>query len=143
MKNVMTNLMIAAAAFVALAGTASAQIMEAKIPFAFRASDKVLPPGTYKVELRALQTGDRVLVITNPSGKHRTFSIARPNGAANPEWKAAGDAVLSFQCGVSRCAMKDIWMGSEDPVYVIPVHKIGHDDPAHTAEIVLHAAKVD
>ncbi len=143
MKNVLTHLMIAAAAVVAVAGTASAQTMEAKIPFAFRASDKVLPAGTYRVELKSTQSGSRMLVISTHSGKHEVLAFAYQDGPANASWKSAGDAVLSFQCGVSRCALKDIWMGSAESVYRIPVHKLGNDEPVHTAEIVLHSVKGD
>ncbi len=59
MKKLTTKLMIAAAALVVAAGAASAQTMKAEIPFAFRAGDKVMAAGTYRVETLSTQTGAR------------------------------------------------------------------------------------
>ncbi len=143
MKNLTTNLLIAAAAFVAVAGTASAQTMEAKIPFAFRASGKVLPAGTYRVSLKSTATGLRQLIVSTASGKNEVLTYAAPSGQASAAWANSGMAVLSFQCGVSRCALMDAWMGGSDQVYQISVPKLGRDEPIHTAEIVLHTVKGD
>jgi hypothetical protein len=143
MKNLTMNLMIAATALVAAAGSASAQTMEAKIPFAFRASGKVLPAGTYRVELKSAQSGDRVVLISTAGGKNQTLATAYQNGPASASRQAAGNAVLSFQCGVSRCALKDIWMGAAETVYRLPVQKLGKDEPMHTAEIVMSSVKGD
>ena len=142
MKHLTMNLMIAATALVAAAGSASAQTastqtMQAKIPFAFRASGFVLPAGTYKVDLQTMHSGDRVLVITTAYGKHDVVAVAHPNGPAS------GNPVLSFQCGVSRCALTGISMGADSSVYRIPVKKLGKDEPVHTAEIVLTTVKGD
>ncbi len=142
MKKLTTNLMIAAAALVAVAGTASAQTMEAKIPFAFRASGTVLPAGTYKVQLKSVQSG-RMLVISTADGKNTMLSTAFQGGPASASWESVGDPVLSFQCGVSRCALKDVWMGGGDPVFRIPTPKLGKDEPVHIAEIPMHMVKGD
>ena len=143
MKNLTTNLLIAAAAFVAVAGTASAQAKEAKIPFAFRASGKVLPAGAYRVSMRSTASGIKELIVSTASGKNEVLTYAAPAGPAKAAWTESGMAVLSFQCGVSRCALKDAWMGGSDQVYEIAVPKLGRDEPVHTAEIVLHNVKGD
>jgi hypothetical protein len=55
------------------------------------------------------------------------------------EWKSSGDGVLSFQCGVGRCALRDIWMGDDGrPAYRIPVPSLGKDEPSTVAEIAMH-----
>jgi hypothetical protein len=143
MKNLTTKLMIAAAAVAALAGTATAQTMEAKIPFAFRASGKVLPAGTYRVDLRTAPSGTHQLIMSTAKGKYQVLSFASPDGQATASWQSAGNPVLLFQCGVSRCALKDAWIGGDNLVYSIPVPKLGKDEPVHTAEIVMKAVKGD
>ena len=143
MKNLTTKLMLAAAAFVAVAGTASAQTMEAKIPFAFRASGKVLAAGTYRVDLKSTASGAQQLILSTASGRHEVLTFAYSAGPAKAAWQSTGEAVLSFQCGISRCALKDVWMGSSDLVYRISTPKLGNDEPVHTAEIVMHSVKAD
>src|SRR5690348_9656660 len=49
MTNLSNRMMIAAAAIAVAAGVASAQSMTAEIPFAFRAGEKMMPAGTYRV----------------------------------------------------------------------------------------------
>jgi hypothetical protein len=142
MKNVMTKLMIAAAAFVAVAGTASAQTLEAKIPFAFRASSKVFTAGTYSVQMTRTATAGQMLIISNPDGKHDLLTLAYPSGEAKRAWRSTGDAVLSFQCGVSRCILTDIWTGA-GPVYHLPTPGLGKDENVRAAEIVMHLVKAD
>ncbi len=142
MKNLTTNLMIAAAALAAVAGTASAQTMEAKIPFAFRASGKVLPAGTYRVGMLSTPSGNHELIVTTATGKNQVLVYAAPDGQAKSTWADSGMAVLAFECGVSRCALKNAWMG-DGPVYRIPVPKLGKDEPVRTAEVVMKAAKGD
>jgi len=141
MKNLTTKMMIAAAAFVAVAGTASAQAMEAKIPFAFRAGGTVLPAGTYVVKVDRAASGVPAIVIDSRElGKH-AFALPIPNGNAKKAWVSAGHAVLSFQCGVDRCALQDIWTGDAyRPVYRIPVPSLGKNEPHSVAEIVMHPA---
>jgi hypothetical protein len=143
MKNVTTKLMIAAAALVVVAGTASAQTMEAKIPFAFRASGKMLEAGTYHVQLRSAGAGGRTLVIATPRGVNHVLTITFADGPAKAAWQTSGDAVLSFQCGVSTCALTKVWMGSADLVYSVPKPRMSSEEPVHTAEIAMHNVKGD
>jgi len=119
MKNVTMNLTIAAAAFLAVAGVASAQTMEAKIPFAFRTSDKVFAAGTYRVQVESDRLGNKLVLIRSRDSGDIALAMGFPNGAVKKEWESAGNAVLSFQCGVSRCALHEIWMGG-GPAYLRP-----------------------
>jgi len=143
MKNLTTKLTIAAAALVAVAGTASAQAMEAKIPFAFRASGKTLSAGTYRVEMKTTPSSALQLVISSQDGKLEVLTMAYPNGSAANAWRNTGNPTLTFECGESRCALTDIWTGSSDPVYHIWNRGLGKDESTHTAEIVIHTVKAD
>ena len=49
MKNLTTNLMLAAIALAAASGVASAQQLKAEIPFSFRAQGTLVPAGPYTV----------------------------------------------------------------------------------------------
>ena len=146
MKNVTTKLMIVAAALAAAAQLAPAQTekMEAKIPFAFRISGKVLAPGTYQVRMLSQSSGGKLIVLNGKGQSYEALTFAYPNGDAKAAWTASGNAILEFQCGVSRCALDQVWMGDPSvPAYRVPVPKLGKDEPVHTAEIVLQRVKTD
>jgi hypothetical protein len=136
MKNVTMRLTIAAAAFVAVAGVASAQTMEAKIPFSFRANGKVFTAGTYRVSMRQVSTTPLILIRSQDSGQG-ALAVAMSTDTPKQAWTASGNAVLSFECGVSRCALSELWMGSSTLAYRLSVPKLGKDEPRRTAEIVL------
>ena len=144
MKNVTTKMMIAVAALVTVAGVANAQTMEAKIPFAFRASGKVLPAGTYRVHLER-GSGAPMFVIRGEEPGQEVLAVPNAGGDdPKKEWTSSGNGVLSFQCGVGRCALQGIWTGEQGrPVYRIPVPNLGKDEPRSVAEIVMHPVKGD
>jgi len=143
MKNLTMKTMIAAAAFVAVAGVASAQnqSLEAKIPFAFRAGGKVLAPGTYHVSLQ--NSGLPLIVIRSLESGPAVLAQAHSNGDAKAAWSSAGKAVLQFECGSSRCSLTDVWMGGTRPVYSVPAPSLGKDEPRRLAEIVMTPVKGD
>ena len=141
MKNAMMRLTIAAAAFVAAAGVASAQTMEAKIPFAFRAAGKVFAAGTYQLHLAPTASGSQLVTISKDR-VNEVLTVGYPNGEPKAAWKEMGGAVLSFQCGVSRCVLTNIWSGG-DASYRLPSPGLGKDEPTRTAEIVMHSPKAD
>jgi len=144
MTNLTTKLMIAAAAFVAVAGVASAESMEAKIPFAFRASGKVLAPGTYRVRVDRGTSGVPVIFIGSREPGQQALAVPFASGSAKKDWTSAGTALLSFECGVGRCALNQVWMGDGgSPVYKLHVPSLGKDEPRHVTEIVMHSVKAD
>jgi hypothetical protein len=144
MKNSMKNMMIATAAFVAVAGVASAQTMEAKIPFAFRAGGKVFEPGTYRVRVASRNTGVPIIAIGSLDPAQQVLAMGFNNGDAKNAWRDSGKAILSFQCGVGRCALSQIWMGDYNaPVYRLNVPNLGKDEHRTTAEIVMRQVKGD
>jgi hypothetical protein len=135
MKNLTNRMMIVAAAFLAVA-SASAQSMEAKIPFAFRAGGKVMAPGTYRVRMQVQPSGTPLLTISGHESGQSVLAVAFGNGDPKAAWKATGDAVLSFECGNSRCSLKQAWMGAgASLVYRFPTPNLGADEPRHVAEI--------
>ena len=144
MKNLTTKIVIAAAALVAVAGAASAQTLEAKIPFAFRASGKVLPPGTYRVQTDRASWGVPLIIIRGENPGQQVIAVSFVNADARKAWTAAGKAVLSFQCGVGRCALSEVWMGEfGTPAYQFRVPRLGKDEPRSVAEIVMRPVKAD
>jgi hypothetical protein len=143
MKNLTTRIMIAAAALVAAASVASAQTMEANIPFAFRADGKVLAAGTYRVDMVRTGSGNVVVAIRGLKKDQQVLSTSQPDGEAKETWKSTGKAILSFRCGVSRCALTEIWTGGDSLQYRLPTPSLGKDEPVHTAEIAMHAVKGD
>jgi hypothetical protein len=145
MKNATTvKMMIAAAAFLAVAGTASAQTTVAKIPFAFRANGKVLAAGTYQVRMQVGPGGTPMLTMRQVETNDSVLAVAYTNGDAKLAWQKAGSAVLSFECGTSRCALTDVWMGTYgSPAYRFPKPNLGKDEPRHIAEITMRYSKGD
>ena len=138
MKSLTMSLTIAAAALVAVAGAASAQTLEASVPFAFYANGKVLPAGTYRVTLGG-SGANPILTISNRESLQRTLGLAFPNLTPKKSWVDAGNAVLLFRCGSnsSRWALNELWTGAPGgPAYSIP--NSGKDDYRMTAEIVMH-----
>lgn len=144
MKNSTMKMMIAAAAILAVAGVASAQTMEAKIPFAFRAGGKVFEPGTYRVRVASGNTGVPLISIGSLKPTQQVLTMGSYNGDAKKAWRDSGKAILSFQCGVGRCALSQIWMGNDgSPVYRLSVPNLGKDEHRTTAEIVMRQVKGD
>ena len=136
-----TTTLMAAAAFVVAAGIASAQAMEANIPFAFHADGKALDAGTYRVRVYRTESGNSTMIISNRSAK-QLLTFLYPSGNAQPAWLKAGNAVLSFQCEEGRCTLARVWMGSEsETVYRVPAPKMRNGAAVTTAEIVLHPAR--
>ena len=142
MKSLTTKMMIAAAALVAVAGVASAETLEAQVPFAFRAGGETLEAGTYLVEVQRGPAGTPVILIASREVGKQVFAIPYSSGNPKKAWTASGNGVLSFQCGAGRCALQEIWMGDEGrPVYRIPVPSLGRDEPRSMAEIVMHPVR--
>src|SRR6266545_3044696 len=102
MKTTTTRLTIAAAVLAVATGAASAQAMNAEIPFAFRAGNAVLPAGTYRVDVQA--TKQWVTLSTFES--QRSVMLLPSGGTDVPRaWKDKGGAALAFACGPTRCEL--------------------------------------
>jgi len=142
MTNFTTRMMIAAATLVVAAGSASAQVLKAEIPFTFRAGGVVLAAGTYEVS--ADQKSGRPTYRLWSATEHRSILLlAGASRDPKKEWKASGTPVLSFECGISHCALAEIWAGTAIPAYTFPRPKLGRDEPTHTALVVMRPDKGD
>jgi hypothetical protein len=140
MTNFTTRMMIAAATLVVAAGSASAQVLKADIPFTFRAGGVVMAAGTYQVSSTS-RNGQPVFQIWS-NQEHRSIMVLA-NASRDPQkaWVASGTPVLSFECGVSHCALSALWAGSSTQAYTFPRPKLGRDEPTHTALVVMRAGK--
>ena len=135
MKTTRMNLMIATA-FLALAtGVASAQALQAEIPFAFRVGSKVMAPGTYQVKLA--NSSQYVVVLSNYQSKDAAIVVASGQSDPSKDWKASGAPMLTFECGISRCELSRLWTGAAAPALNFPHRGIGRDERASVTEIRL------
>jgi hypothetical protein len=138
MKQLTINLM-AAAAVVLAAGSASAQSLKAEIPFTFRASGAVMTPGTYHV-LR--NGGSKYVILRNIDTKQSVIAIYDMSDPSK-ELKAQGKPGIQFECSGAQCALRQIWTASGNPAYAFRVPKVASDGDKHMAFIPLSVTKAE
>jgi hypothetical protein len=129
---------IAAAILVTATTVASAQAMKAEIPFAFRVGTDMYDAGSYRVEVQ--NAGTRIWLHPTVKG-HGTVVLAMTTQNVPMQWRENGPATLSFECGLGRCQLTQIWSGDEMPVVKLPHPKAGHDEAATLR--VIHMARVN
>jgi len=128
MKN-LTNMMIAAAAFVVAAGAAQAQQLKVEIPFSFRAQGTMMPAGEYRVT--ALHSnGSPIFKLTSVDSNRAILAAPYFSNSGAPE----GAATLSFQCGSNHCALDQIDPGA-GKAYRFPTPKPGKGEDTHLSVI--------
>ena len=127
MTRLTTKLMIAAATLVA-AGAASAQTLQATIPFAFRAGGKTMAAGTYHVNLRGL--GGAVLI----KGWNKVGTVALP--VAHKDAKESTPKLV-FACGRGTCSLLQIWPGYSETGLEFETPKLDPREQASLAVIPL------
>jgi hypothetical protein len=140
MTNFTTKMMIAAATLVVAAGSASAQMLKAEIPFTFRAGGVVMAAGTYQVKTTTLQGGHPLFQIRSLDQGRSVLLVGSAPHDPKREWAESG-AVLSFECGTGRCALAEIWNGSARSSYAVPRPKLGRDEPVRTTVVVMRPDK--
>ena len=134
MKSTWNKLTMTAAALTIAAAVAGAQTYRAEIPFAFQAGGKVMSPGAYRVEIVSSQRG--ILKVANWDA-HET-ALLMSNGLADSRKASATEApVLTFECGIGRCALARFWTGSNDPALTFHHRDLGTDTRASLREIRL------
>jgi hypothetical protein len=119
--------MLAAAAFLATTAVASAQVMYAEIPFAFRAGAKVLAPGTYQVRMSG--TVQNAVILSNFETRQSAILLSSGLADNSIEGKAPDNPVLGFDCSVGRCALIRLWTRSSNSSLAFPRHSLGRDEP--------------
>jgi hypothetical protein len=135
MKSMTTQLMMTAAALAIATAVAPAQTFKAEIPFAFQAGGKTMAPGTYLV--RADYAKSKMVTFANSDSRKSMMVLSGPATDPAKAWTAKGDPVLSFECGVGRCALARLWTGSVEPVMTFPHPAPGRNEHASYTEIRL------
>ena len=140
MKKTTTRLIIAVAALVVAAGSAYSQPLTAEIPFAFRAGNQVLAPGTYRIDT-VDRTNSPIFRLLNVSAHRAT--VLMPQAPVDPKkaWRSSGDPKLAFACGSGRCALAELWAGPGSYAYTFRHPKLGKDESAALMEIPMHRDK--
>jgi hypothetical protein len=141
MKRLMIHSMFAAATLVAVAGSSSAQVLNAEIPFAFRAGAVLMQPGSYQVKTDRTGAIFKVYVQqrdTNASIVLINFVLEKPSKA----WVKAGQPKLGFDCSTARCALTEMWTGAAASSYRFFGPRRG-SEPLHLTEVGMTPAKAD
>jgi hypothetical protein len=142
MKRFTTSLMVAAAALMAVAGSASAQVLKAQIPFYFSAGNAGMSPGTYRVEVQ-WRSGVPTVAVSSLDGNQKAMMIS--SGAHNTprDLQKSGQPALSFTCNGARCELSAISMGYGGSTVGVPVSKAVNSDRADLRIVNATAAKAD
>jgi hypothetical protein len=134
--------MIAAAALVVAAGAASAQTMEAKIPFAFHVGKRIMEPGTYQVGNLDSDISAPIFRLRNARAHQVVIRMAQAPVDPEKAWTADGNPKLAFACGSGRCDLAEVWAGpSCRYAYTFPRPKLGKDYEAHLTVIPMQRDK--
>jgi hypothetical protein len=139
MKKTMLNLTFAAALAAVAASVASAQTLKADIPFAFRAGDKVMSPGSYLVTLRG--PNHNIVRLYNRDASESVLALGSAFADPAESWTASGAPVLAFECAGTRCALATIWSGGPHRALTIAHPKLAGGDQA--AVRLIHLEKVN
>jgi hypothetical protein len=136
MKRLILHSMFAAAALVAVAGSASAQILTAEIPFAFRANNVLMQPGSYEV-VRVNSSNTVMYSLRNRD----TSAAVLLSSYSHYEPSKAATAKLGFECVDNRCSLRELSTGG-DSAYRFFAPKMARGE---TREIALsrNAIKAD
>jgi hypothetical protein len=142
MNSLTMNCMIAVAALAVTAGSASAQVLRAEIPFAFRAGNTLMAPGAY--DLNMAVSPSRTYFLLRNAETRRSVMLANFNvGDVTKSWKAKRLPTLGFECVDARCALRELWTADDSNAYYFRSPKLGRDGDVHVAEIVMTRLKAD
>jgi hypothetical protein len=124
----------------AAAGLAAAQTMKAEIPFPFRAGDKVMAAGAYRVTEVNRNSGQHAFRIADADGHHAMLLLANSPRDTEKNWEAIGKPVLGFDCGGAKCALTAVWAGPRNTAYSFNRPKLGRDEAVRMAVVVMRPA---
>jgi hypothetical protein len=114
--------MIAAAALVVAAGTASAQTYRAQVPVAFRAGGKLMAAGSYRLDISKGAVGG-VMYLRNTDSNTVVTVLAGVKADPPEQWREAGGPKLAFSCAGDSCTLSEMWNGSDTFAYSFPAPK--------------------
>jgi len=112
MKTLTMHTMIAAAALVAAAGSASAQTYRAEIPVAFRVIGKQMTPGSYDVRVMNNGNGEKVYLY-NRTANTSAALVSPVHSDAPRKWRDLRAPKIALECAGSDCTLRRIWNGSD------------------------------
>jgi hypothetical protein len=136
MKTTTMRTMIAAAALVVAAGSASAQTYKADVPVAFQVGSKVMAAGSYSVRLIDNSVGKTVIVYNRATNTSAAL-VSSVKTDTPKSWLAAGNPVITFDCVDSVCRLGKLWTGSDSFAYRLSTPKAPNGDMvAHRTTIV-------
>jgi|SRR5713226_3755445 len=115
MKRFATKTLVMTAALAAFAVGASAQSMNAEIPFTFRAGDAVLAAGSYRINVEHTSGNNAVIRLNNDDTKKGIMLMPRYRVDAVKSW--AGPKLV-FACTGSDCVLTTVWNGSDSSAMV-------------------------
>jgi hypothetical protein len=135
MKRLTMNCMFAAAALTAVAGSASAQILKAEIPFTFHAGQSRMEAGSY--EVKTPQGASAYLTLRNTdTGKAVMTVYSHPDEA-----RGRGEPPrLTFACAGGRCVLQQVWPGGAERGYSLQSPRFARGEALITREIPLSKA---
>lgn len=116
------------------AGTASADVLQVQVPFAFEVSGQLLPAGDYRIERHAT-SGTVVLIRGEQSNQPSMFVVTIPSVGPSP---AGNTPVLTFTPGETRHRLTGIWE-SASAGHEIPG---AGDDESRVAQVVVVGRRV-
>ena len=139
-KKLTTRVMIATAALVVAASAASAQTMTGTIPFEFRAGNRVMAPGTYRVEF-SQALGTPIFRLSNVDSGGLAILLGQSPVYPDKTRQAEASTKLVFARTDSTYTLTKIWSGPDTSAYTIHGPKLGKDQTAALTEITLRPGK--
>ncbi|SPE37053.1 conserved exported hypothetical protein [Candidatus Sulfopaludibacter sp. SbA3] len=119
MKNAATKWMIAVAALAAAAGSASAQMLNAKIPMSFRVGGQLMAPGSY--EVREVGSAANHFIRIYNVDTHTAVALVQNAKSDTPKaWLHDGVPRITFECVGDSCTLRRMWNGEGTEAYVFP-----------------------
>jgi len=140
MKKLTTRFMIVTAALLVAAGAASAQVMQASIPFEFRVGDRVMAPGAYRIDNLRSVTSPPLFRLLNVDSRGSIAVLPLAPVDPKKEW-AGGQGKLVFACSSGSCVLSELWSGSESYAYAFRGPKLGKGEIAVLREIPMQPGK--
>ena len=136
MKTLTTKMFLAAAALTVVAGSASAQMLRAEIPFTFRVGDRIQQPGAYEVNMLAAANRN-YFTLRNTETRKAVLLSSFALADVPKQWRAAGIPKLAFECSNSGCVLRDLWSGSDPNLQRFQAPRIGRAGEMRIAEVAM------
>ena len=115
------SILLGALLLVLAAGSASAAVVKANIPFPFIVHGQTMPAGEYTLQQSADEPS--LLLIRERNGDHaRALALTEP--AATPDPAAAQKSAILFTLHDGKYWLADVWESkSEGSEVAVPVHR--------------------